>query len=70
MRTQQKAEARSKKLSDLLNIKESEIYAETKKEEALKELKQIVKELQDEDLTKRQKRCVFRKNVGKGRFGS
>ncbi|XP_054819449.1 U-box domain-containing protein 4 [Prosopis cineraria] len=46
---------RSEKLSDLLHIADSEARAETKKkEEALRELKQIVQELQAEDLTKRQ----------------
>ncbi|KAI4337256.1 hypothetical protein L6164_015696 [Bauhinia variegata] len=48
-----KPNARSEKLSDLLNIAESEINAETKKkEEALEEMKRIVKELQGEDLEK------------------
>ncbi|XP_028782659.1 U-box domain-containing protein 12 [Neltuma alba] len=54
-KSQPKPNAKSEKLSDLLNIAESEIDAETKKkEEALQELKRIVKELQVEDLTKRQ----------------
>lgn len=54
-KSQPKPNARSEKLSDLLNIAESEIDAETKKkEEALEELKGTVKELQGEDLTKRQ----------------
>ncbi|KAF7830341.1 U-box domain-containing protein 4-like [Senna tora] len=46
---------RSEKLADLLNIAESEIDVQTKKKEkALEELKTIVKELQSEDLTKRE----------------
>ncbi|XP_054796331.1 U-box domain-containing protein 7-like [Prosopis cineraria] len=54
-KSQRKPNAKSEKLSDLLNIAEPEIDAETgKKEEALQELKRIVKELQVEDLTKRQ----------------
>ncbi|KAK4274490.1 hypothetical protein QN277_017699 [Acacia crassicarpa] len=47
--------ARSEKLSDLLHIANSENRAETKKKEnALEEVKQIVQELQGEDLAKRQ----------------
>ncbi|KAI4316390.1 hypothetical protein L6164_024374 [Bauhinia variegata] len=50
-----KPNARSEKLSDLLNIAESETDAETKKkEDELEELKRIVKELQGEDLMKQQ----------------
>lgn len=45
---------KSEKLSDLLNIADSEIEGDTrKKEEALHELKRSVKELQVEDLTRR-----------------
>ncbi|KAK2445924.1 ARM repeat superfamily protein [Trifolium repens] len=42
-----------KKLSDILNIQVHEIEAESKKEEILTELKQVVKELCEEDSTKR-----------------
>lgn len=53
--SKRKPNARSEKLSDLLHIADTEIHAETKKkEEALEELKQIVMELQGEDLMKRQ----------------
>lgn len=45
----------TEKLSDLLNIAERETEADAKKkEETLSELKQVVKELRGEDLTKRQ----------------
>lgn len=54
-KSKRKPNARSEKLSDLLHMAESEIHAETKrKEEALEELKQIVMELQGEDLMKQQ----------------
>lgn len=47
-------EQRSEKLSDLLNVAESETTAEAqKKEEALAELKHVVAELRGEDFTKR-----------------
>lgn len=45
-----KLNAKSEKLSDLLNLAESESFAEAKKkEEALEELKRLVKDLQQED---------------------
>ncbi|KAK2392061.1 U-box domain-containing protein [Trifolium repens] len=50
---QVREEKQEKKLSDILNIQVHEIEAESKKEEILTELKQVVKELREEDSTKR-----------------
>ncbi|CAJ2643635.1 U-box domain-containing protein 3-like [Trifolium pratense] len=50
---QQVREEKQEKLSDILNIQVHEIEAESKKEEILTELKQVVKELREEDSTKR-----------------
>ncbi|XP_027331799.1 U-box domain-containing protein 7 [Abrus precatorius] len=62
-----KANARSEKLSDLLNMAEIEADAETKKkEEKLEELKRVVKELQEEeDLTKRREAAATVRLVAK-----
>ncbi|WJX41700.1 hypothetical protein P8452_29017 [Trifolium repens] len=50
---QVREDKQEKKLSDILNIQVREIEAESKKEEILTELKQVVKELREEDSTKR-----------------
>ncbi|GAU27031.1 hypothetical protein TSUD_313930 [Trifolium subterraneum] len=49
----EKQQVREEKLSDILNISVHEIEVESKKEEILTELKQVVKELREEDSTKR-----------------
>ncbi|KAJ7966252.1 U-box domain-containing protein [Quillaja saponaria] len=55
LKPQAKANGKSEKLSDLLNLAETEIDVQTKKkEEALEEMKRVVKELQVEDLTTRE----------------
>ncbi|KAK7352654.1 hypothetical protein VNO80_18079 [Phaseolus coccineus] len=51
---EERSEKRSEKLSDLLNAAEMKMEAEAeRKEEALAELKRVVKELREEDLTMR-----------------
>ncbi|KAJ7958509.1 U-box domain-containing protein [Quillaja saponaria] len=55
LKSQPKVNRKSEKLSDLLNLTETEIDVETKKkEEGLEELKRVVMELQVEDLPKRE----------------